>query len=161
MASGDPTPSLLRNPGVHSARNSALSAASRWTGGAGVVKALHPFAKLGGKHRSFIEIHLAKSRRTARASAMSNPSTSWSGTAFRWAIADASESCSGFSAAADWMAIGAALSARTSFSYRPFSESGQELRPGNEVRVRAGVEGPVAQRTFLRISGIFAARGGA
>jgi hypothetical protein len=28
-----------------------------------VVKALNPFAKLGGKHRSFIEVHLAKSRR--------------------------------------------------------------------------------------------------
>ncbi|NLD74903.1 MAG: UTP--glucose-1-phosphate uridylyltransferase, partial [Chloroflexi bacterium] len=36
---------------------------SRWTQGAGVVKALHPFCKLGGRHRSFIETHLAKSRR--------------------------------------------------------------------------------------------------
>ena len=39
---------------------------SRWTQGAGVVKALHPFARLGGKHRSFIEVHLAKSRRANR-----------------------------------------------------------------------------------------------
>jgi hypothetical protein len=39
---------------------------SRWTRGAGVVKALHPFAKLGGKHRTFIETHLAKSRRVSR-----------------------------------------------------------------------------------------------
>ncbi len=39
---------------------------SRWTKGAGVVKALHPFCVLGGKHRSFIETHLAKSRRTMR-----------------------------------------------------------------------------------------------
>lgn len=39
---------------------------SRWTQGAGVVKALHPFCKLGGKHRSFIEVHLAKSRRVGR-----------------------------------------------------------------------------------------------
>ncbi len=37
---------------------------SRWTKGAGVVKALNPFCKLNGKHKSFIEIHLAKSRRT-------------------------------------------------------------------------------------------------
>ncbi len=37
---------------------------SRWTQGAGVVKALHPFCKLGGRHRSFVEAHLAKSRRT-------------------------------------------------------------------------------------------------
>ncbi len=41
---------------------------SRWTKGAGVVKALNPFSKLGGAHRSFIEVHLAKSRRTGRAS---------------------------------------------------------------------------------------------
>ena len=41
----------------------AAGAGSRWTQGAGVVKALHPFCKLGGKHRSFIEVHLAKSRR--------------------------------------------------------------------------------------------------
>jgi hypothetical protein len=31
-----------------------------------VVKALHPFAKLGGRHRTFIEVHLAKSRRVAQ-----------------------------------------------------------------------------------------------
>ncbi len=40
---------------------------SRWTKGAGVVKALNPFCKLGGRHRNFIEVHLAKSRRTGRA----------------------------------------------------------------------------------------------
>src|SRR5690606_31976706 len=40
---------------------------SRWTQGAGVVKGLHPFAKLGGRHRSFIETHLARTRRAARA----------------------------------------------------------------------------------------------
>ncbi len=39
---------------------------SRWTQGAGAVKALHPFCRLGGKHRSFIEVHLAKSRRIGR-----------------------------------------------------------------------------------------------
>jgi hypothetical protein len=44
----------------------AAGAGSRWTQGAGVVKALHPFCKLGGKHRSFIEVHLAKSRRIGR-----------------------------------------------------------------------------------------------
>src|SRR5262249_26589617 len=41
----------------------AAGAGSRWTQGAGVVKALHPFCKLGGKHRTFVETHLAKSRR--------------------------------------------------------------------------------------------------
>jgi galactokinase/mevalonate kinase-like predicted kinase len=44
----------------------AGGAGSRWTRGAGVVKALNPFAKLGGQHRNFIEVHLAKSRRTGR-----------------------------------------------------------------------------------------------
>jgi len=44
----------------------AAGAGSRWTQGAGTVKALHPFCKLGGKHRTFIETHLAKSRRIAR-----------------------------------------------------------------------------------------------
>ncbi len=38
---------------------------TRWTRGAGVVKALNPFAKLDGRFRTFIEVHLAKSRRTA------------------------------------------------------------------------------------------------
>lgn len=44
----------------------AAGVGSRWTHGAGVVKALHPFCKLGGVHRSFVEVHLAKSRRISR-----------------------------------------------------------------------------------------------
>lgn len=44
----------------------AAGVGSRWTQGAGVVKALHPFARLGGKHRTFIETHLAKSRKAGR-----------------------------------------------------------------------------------------------
>jgi hypothetical protein len=40
---------------------------SRWTKGAGVVKALNPFCKLSGAHRNFIEVHLAKSLRVGRA----------------------------------------------------------------------------------------------
>jgi hypothetical protein len=41
----------------------AAGVGSRWTQGAGVVKPLHPFCKLGGIYRTFIEVHLAKSRR--------------------------------------------------------------------------------------------------
>jgi hypothetical protein len=41
----------------------AAGIGSRWTQGAGVVKALHPFCRLAGRHRTFIETHLAKSRR--------------------------------------------------------------------------------------------------
>ena len=44
----------------------AAGVGSRWTQGAGVVKALHPFCKFAGAHRTFIETHLAKSRRIGR-----------------------------------------------------------------------------------------------
>jgi hypothetical protein len=44
----------------------AAGVGTRWTQGAGVVKALNPFAKLGGRHRTFLEVHLAKSRRIGR-----------------------------------------------------------------------------------------------
>jgi len=43
----------------------AAGVGSRWTRGAGVVKAANPFVFIDGRHRSFMEIHLAKSRRTA------------------------------------------------------------------------------------------------
>ena len=45
----------------------AAGAGSRWTMGAGVVKAINPFCQFGGRHRTFLEIHLAKSRRIGRA----------------------------------------------------------------------------------------------
>ena len=51
----------------------AGGAGSRWTQGAGVVKALNPFCKLGGQHRTFVEVHLAKSRRTGRLCGVSLP----------------------------------------------------------------------------------------
>jgi hypothetical protein len=44
----------------------AAGAGSRWTQGAGVVKALHPFCRLAGGHRTFMETHLAKSRLVSR-----------------------------------------------------------------------------------------------
>ncbi len=48
----------------------AAGAGSRWTMGAGVVKAINPFCKFEGRHRSFLEVHLAKSRRTAQTSGL-------------------------------------------------------------------------------------------
>ena len=51
----------------------AGGAGSRWTKGAGVVKALSPFCRLEGKHRTFLEVHLAKSRRTSRISGRAVP----------------------------------------------------------------------------------------
>jgi len=63
-------PSGYRERGIEALRSGAVAVVtlaagvgSRWTQGAGVVKALHPFCKLGGRHRTFIEVHLAKSRR--------------------------------------------------------------------------------------------------
>ncbi|MHB0956248.1 MAG: UTP--glucose-1-phosphate uridylyltransferase [Pirellulaceae bacterium] len=44
----------------------AAGAGSRWTKGAGTVKALNPFCRMNGSHRTFIETHLAKSRHTMR-----------------------------------------------------------------------------------------------
>ena len=47
----------------------AAGAASRWTRGAGVIKSLDPFVRLpltaAGRHRRFVDIHVAKTRRTA------------------------------------------------------------------------------------------------
>jgi hypothetical protein len=43
----------------------AAGAGSRWTHGAGVVKALHPFHRFHDRYRNFIELHLAKSRKAA------------------------------------------------------------------------------------------------
>ena len=42
----------------------AAGVGSRWTEGAGVVKGLYPFHQFAGKHRSFLEVHLAKSKKT-------------------------------------------------------------------------------------------------
>jgi hypothetical protein len=44
----------------------AAGLGSRWTTGAGVVKAVNPFLPMAGRHRSFIEIHLARNRATMR-----------------------------------------------------------------------------------------------
>jgi hypothetical protein len=54
---------MLLRDGAVAVVTLAAGVGSRWTEGAGVVKAINPFCKLAGKHRSFAEIHLAKSRR--------------------------------------------------------------------------------------------------
>jgi hypothetical protein len=66
-------PAELRDAGLRALRKGvvavvtlAAGVGSRWTQGAGVVKALHPFCKLGGRHRTFLEAHLAKSRHVGR-----------------------------------------------------------------------------------------------
>ena len=54
------------NQGAVAVVSLAGGAGSRWTKGAGVVKALNPYCRLSGRHRTFIETHLAKSRRMSR-----------------------------------------------------------------------------------------------
>lgn len=44
----------------------AAGVGSRWTNGAGVVKALNPFCCLGNDYRSFLDVHLAKNRRISK-----------------------------------------------------------------------------------------------
>ncbi len=39
---------------------------SRWTKGAGVIKAIFPFTQMDHKHRSFVEVHIAKTAQTAK-----------------------------------------------------------------------------------------------
>jgi len=58
----------------------AAGAGTRWTRGAGVVKALNPFCRFAGRYRSFIEVHLAKNRRISRLAGAPLPhviTTSW------------------------------------------------------------------------------------
>ena len=73
-------PERLRQLGMKSLSAGAVAVVSlaggvgsRWTRGAGVVKALNPFCKLGDRHRTFVEVHLAKSRRAGRIGGMPLP----------------------------------------------------------------------------------------
>ena len=43
----------------------AAGVGSRWTKGAGVIKAVNPFAEMAGEHRSFLEVHIGKTKRIA------------------------------------------------------------------------------------------------
>jgi UDP-N-acetylglucosamine pyrophosphorylase len=54
----------LRNGNV-AVLSLAAGVGSRWTKGAGVIKALNPFVEIERVHRSFLEIHMAKTRRIA------------------------------------------------------------------------------------------------
>ena len=58
----------------------AAGVGSRWTQGAGVVKAINPFCCIGGKHQCFLDVHVAKNRRLASESGIPIPhaiTTSW------------------------------------------------------------------------------------
>jgi hypothetical protein len=75
-----PVASMLREVGLQALSEGrvavvtlAAGAGSRWTQGAGVVKPLHPFCKLDGTYRTFLEVHVAKCRRVSRECAMPIP----------------------------------------------------------------------------------------
>ena len=57
------------------------------------------------------------------------------------------------------MALGVAASYTANGTYQPVRGQPGEFRPGGEMRVRLGFEGPIAQRSFLRTSGTFTHRG--
>lgn len=55
-------------------------------------------------------------------------------------------------------ALGYGATYRQSMRYAPVAGSADQLTPGSEVRVRAGLEGPLARRTYVRFAGVYAAR---
>jgi hypothetical protein len=66
-------PNRFRAIGEEALRSGAVAVVSlaggvgsRWTKGAGVVKALNPFCRLDGEYRTFAEVHIAKTRRVSR-----------------------------------------------------------------------------------------------
>ena len=83
VVSIDPSPKdagALRDLGLAAIRSGeaavvtlAAGVGSRWTQGAGVVKALNPFCRLAGGHRSFLDVHLAKTLATSRRAGVSMP----------------------------------------------------------------------------------------
>ncbi len=56
------------------------------------------------------------------------------------------------------MALGVGATFRQTFEYEPVRDSPTRLKPGSEVRLRTGLEGPVGTRSYLRIAGIFSIR---
>ena len=56
------------------------------------------------------------------------------------------------------MALGLAATYTANGTYQPVQGQPGEFRPGGEMRVRLGFEGPIAQRSFLQTSAIFTHR---
>lgn len=56
-------------------------------------------------------------------------------------------------------AVGLGATYRYPLSYQPVLGDPRELRPGAEFRLRAGVEGPLARTTYVRLAGVYARRG--
>ena len=56
------------------------------------------------------------------------------------------------------MAVGFGATYKRSLEYQPVLGQPNDLRPGAEVRLRTGIEGPIARRTYIRLAGIYARR---
>ena len=56
------------------------------------------------------------------------------------------------------MALGFGATYRRPLEYEPVRGQSDQLRPGSELRIRTGIEGPIARRTYLRLAGILARR---
>ncbi len=52
------------------------------------------------------------------------------------------------------MAVGFGATYKRSLEYQPVLGRPDDLRPGAEVRLRTGIEGPIARRTYIRLAGI-------
>lgn len=57
------------------------------------------------------------------------------------------------------MALGLAGTVTQAGSFVPVAGLNQELKPGTELRLRAGLEGPLGELSYLRVAAIFASRG--
>jgi hypothetical protein len=55
-------------------------------------------------------------------------------------------------------AIGLGGTYRLPLTYVPVSDRAEELKPGQEFRFRAGLEGPIGRRSYIRFAGIYAMR---
>ena len=55
-------------------------------------------------------------------------------------------------------ALGLGATYRLPLAYQPVIGQTAELKPGAEVRLRMGLQGPLSRRTYVRVAGIFASR---
>jgi hypothetical protein len=56
------------------------------------------------------------------------------------------------------MAVGFGGTFKRPISYSPVAGQPQSLRPGSEFRLRTGIQGPLARRTYMRVAAIYAQR---
>jgi hypothetical protein len=112
---------------------------SRWTRGAGVVKALNPFAKFAGAHRNFIEVHLAKSRRTSALSGTAVPHVITTSYLTHDAIADwlaKNAACSGPLLLSEGQSVGLRLIPMARDLQFAWEETPQQLLDEQKQKVR-------------------------